>query len=320
MDLCIYHGNCYDGFTAAWVVAQHRPGASFLAASYGDEAPDVTGLDVVIVDFSYPRDVLERMHAQAKSLLVLDHHKTAEAALASLPYAIFDKDRSGAGMAWDYFGGGAPCPKLVQYVEDRDLWRWVLPHSREINAWIMSFAFGFDAWTGMARTLDDPPMRQTAIAAGAALENKHNKDCHAVVQAGMNEIEVLGHKVPAVNAPFTMASDIGNILANIPGVPFSVTYYDTLLERRFSLRSTDKGLDVSEVAKHFGGGGHRNAAGFAIPMGRLPDMWRILAKATQDAITAAEAPTPEEEQFAPVEPAPKPAPKARKAKEAPANE
>lgn len=292
MDLCIYHGNCYDGFTAAWAVYQHHPGASFLAATYGDEAPNVTGRDVVIVDFSYPRDVLERMHAQAKSLLVLDHHKSAEAALAGLDYAVFNQNRSGAGMAWDYFGGGAPCPQLVQYVEDRDLWRHALPHSREINAWIMSFSFDFNTWTQMAKTLEHQDMRQTAIAAGAALEAKHVKDCHAVIQAALTEIEVLGHRVPAVNAPFTMASDIGNILAAMPGVPFAVMYYDALMERRFSLRSTDKGLDVSEIAKHFGGGGHRNAAGFAIAHSMLPDPWAILSKRVQDQIAVAEAPTP----------------------------
>lgn len=285
MDLCIYHAKCYDGFTAAWVVHRHHPGASFLAASYGDEAPDVTGRDVVIVDFSYPRDVLERMHAQAKSLLVLDHHKTAEAALKGLDYAIFNQDRSGAGMAWDYFADGELCPKLVQYVEDRDLWRWALPHSREINSWIMSFGFDFTHWNEMARVLEDEAGRTAAIAAGSALQNKHMKDCHALIQEALTEIEVLGHKVPAVNAPFMLASDIGNILSTIPGVPFAVTYYDTLTERRFSLRSNkDHGLDVSEIAKQFGGGGHRNAAGFAVPNHSLPDPWVILSKRWQNAV------------------------------------
>ena len=33
------------------------------------------------------------------------------------------------------------------------------------------------------------------------------------------------------------------------------------------LRSTDDGLDVSEIAKQYGGGGHRNAAGFRMDSG-----------------------------------------------------
>ncbi|WP_277343388.1 DHHA1 domain-containing protein [Pseudomonas viridiflava] len=33
------------------------------------------------------------------------------------------------------------------------------------------------------------------------------------------------------------------------------------------MRSTDEGLDVSEIAKLYGGGGHRNASGFRVPFG-----------------------------------------------------
>ena len=295
MDVCIYHANCYDGFTAAWVVYQNYPQATYIPASYGDEAPDVTGQDVVIVDFSYPRDVLERMRAQAKSLLVLDHHKTAEAALAGLSYAIFNQSMSGAGMAWEFFMAGAAQPKLVQYVQDRDLWRFFLPDSHSINAWIMSHDFSFPTWSNMYRTLETVAGRQDAITTGKALERMHLKNCHALIQTALNEIEVLGHKVPALNCPPMLASTVGNILSDMPDVPFAVMYYDTMMERRFSLRSSadnPAALDVSEIAAHFGGGGHKHAAGFAIPAHQMPDTLSILTKHYQDAAAKAAAPDP----------------------------
>jgi len=40
--------------------------------------------------------------------------------------------------------------------------------------------------------------------------------------------------------------------------------WDTPEGRVFSLRSNDEGVDVSEVAKQYGGGGHRNASGFKV--------------------------------------------------------
>ena len=52
------------------------------------------------------------------------------------------------------------------------------------------------------------------------------------------------------------------------GQPFAVCYWDTLQGRVFSLRSTDDGMDVSEIAKQYGGGGHRNAAGFTVSLDR----------------------------------------------------
>lgn len=76
--LVIYHGNCADGFTAAWAV-DNRLGASaeYYAATHGNRPPDVAGMDVIMVDFCYKRDVLDAMAKEAASILVLDHHKTA---------------------------------------------------------------------------------------------------------------------------------------------------------------------------------------------------------------------------------------------------
>ena len=48
------------------------------------------------------------------------------------------------------------------------------------------------------------------------------------------------------------------------GKPFAACYWDTPKGRVFSLRSSDDGADVSEVAKQYGGGGHRNASGFTV--------------------------------------------------------
>jgi nanoRNase/pAp phosphatase (c-di-AMP/oligoRNAs hydrolase) len=58
------------------------------------------------------------------------------------------------------------------------------------------------------------------------------------------------------------ASEAGNIMSE--SFPFAGTYYDTALHRVFSLRSRESGIDVSEIAVRFGGGGHKHAAGFKV--------------------------------------------------------
>jgi hypothetical protein len=82
VPLCIYHGNCQDGFGAAWTV-RHALGdrVEFYPGIYQNEPPDVTGRDVIIVDFSYKRPVIEAMALKAHSILILDHHKSAVADL-----------------------------------------------------------------------------------------------------------------------------------------------------------------------------------------------------------------------------------------------
>src|SRR5688572_16804381 len=144
--LCIYHGNCADGFTSAWVVRKNLPEAEFHAGVYQDAPPDVTDRDVYLVDFSYKRDVLLEMAERARWITILDHHKTAEADLRDLPdnvASVFDMERSGARITWDHFYYIKP-PQTLLHVEDRDLWRFALPRTREIQANIFSYPYDFD--------------------------------------------------------------------------------------------------------------------------------------------------------------------------------
>jgi oligoribonuclease NrnB/cAMP/cGMP phosphodiesterase (DHH superfamily) len=241
------------------------PNAEFIATSYQEPPPDVTGRNVILVDFSYKRPILEEMHAKANTLRVYDHHKTAEEDLRGLDYCIFDMDRSGARLAWDYlycspFGGKEEAPWLVQYVEDRDLWRFKLPNSKEVNAALFSYQLNFELWDTLARRpLED------IITEGTAILRYQQKMVSSIVKNAI-EVEIGGHKVLSVNSPVCQ-SEIGNKIAK--GRPFGAVWYDDEEGRKYSLRSTENGLDVTEIAKKYGGGGHRSASGFKIKHGEM---------------------------------------------------
>lgn len=281
--LCIYHANCIDGFTAAWCVREtFDTKVDFIPASYGQEPPDVTGRDVIIVDFSYKRPVLERLALSARSILVLDHHKTAQEDLLNLAYpaggwkahlsvagnpvALFDMDRSGAQMAWDYFHGGSR-PALVDYVADRDLWRWKLPYSREVSAVLASHEHDFDTWSDLVADMQDEGRdRARIVAEGEAILRKMDKDVTTIIGSSCRSMIIGGQSVPVANCPPFLASETAGRLAQ--DAPFAATYYDGPKGRGFSLRSRgDDGADVAEIAASYGGGGHRNAAGFLAERG-----------------------------------------------------
>jgi len=274
--ICIYHGNCADGFTSAWVVRKALgDGVEFHGGVYGNAPPNVAGRDVVMVDFSYKRPVLLEMGAEANSILILDHHKTAAADLAGFPAAVevagekiaalFDMDRSGAQITWDFFNPNTPRPFLVDYTGDRDLWRFDLPLSREVNAFVFAHEYRFDLWDHLDRQLRDHADVQRLAEMGAAIEQKHHKDVAELVGLLKRRMTIGGVSVPVANLPYTLTSDAGNLMAQ--GEAFAGCYWDTPDGRVFSLRSTDAGADVSEVAKRYGGGGHRNASGFRMPLG-----------------------------------------------------
>ena len=259
--LCIYHGNCADGFTAAWVVrrALGEDQVEFHAGVYGNPPPDVTGRDVILVDFSYKRPVLEQMTATAASVMILDHHKTAQADLEGLTGArtVFDMERAGCRITWDYFFPEETPPTLLLHIEDRDLWRFAMPYTREIQANVFSYPYDFEVWD-MLMSADLSVLAKE----GAAIERKHHKDVAELTGVTTRRMRIGGHEVPIANLPYTLVSDAAHKLAI--GEAFAGCYWDTSEGRVFGLRSTDEGVDVSEVAKLYGGGGHAKAAGFRV--------------------------------------------------------
>lgn len=290
--LVIYHANCADGFTAAWAVRQAID-ADFCPAAYGDPPPPhVPGRDVILLDFCYPPDDMRLLQKLAASILVLDHHKSAESTLQpeykhivridhsadnwgwpkvleyaradkkwlqhAVVYALFDMERSGAGIAWDFFHPGKARPAFLDHVEDRDLWRFALQHTREICATVHSHPYTFPAWDALAAETTYSLYQQ-----GLVLERARAKDVAEQVALSRRELVIGNYHVPAANVPRALVSEAGHLMGK--GRAFAACYYDTADGRVFSLRSTPDAVDVSEVAALYGGGGHARAAGFTVP-------------------------------------------------------
>jgi hypothetical protein len=267
--LCIYHGNCLDGFGAAWALRYWMPKAEieFFGAKYNEPPPNVKNRIVYMVDFSYPREIISHMLEDAATFLLLDHHKSAAENLRDLDdprrgRIIFDMNRSGAGMSWDYFSRGQRRNPLIDHIEDRDLWRFKLQGTREINAAMFSYPYDMNVWDTLMST--DP---RKLFDEGVAIERKHHKDVHELVGETARMMGIGGYLVPVANVPYTLSSDACRVLLRRTPAPFSACYSDMARGRVFSLRSEENGADVSQIAKIYGGGGHLHAAGFTMPIG-----------------------------------------------------
>jgi oligoribonuclease NrnB/cAMP/cGMP phosphodiesterase (DHH superfamily) len=276
--IVIYHSSCVDGWCAAWIFDRCLHGAELLPAHYGDEPPNVDGREVYVLDFSYPRQVMIEMHKSAHSLWVLDHHATAEEACADLPFCIFDKEQSGAGLAywWCYDQGwiadlkatgewrdiASGMSTLSQYVQDRDLFRFALDASEAVNAAIRSYSFELEVWDYLSRRCHVTPL--SLVGEGEAIQ-RYRKQITKSHVGHSHIVEIAGVHVPAVLcATGDIISDVCGELAK--GELFAATYCPTSEgDLLVSLRSEKNGLDVGQIAKEFGGGGHKHAAGFKLP-------------------------------------------------------
>jgi len=265
-ELCIYHANCLDGFASAWVVKQALPDCVFHPGIYNDPPPDVTELDVVLVDFSYKREVILEMAKVANSITIIDHHKTAIENLVDLPEnvrLIVNLNKSGCILTWEYFFGTTTeePPPLLRHIQDRDLWQFKLPNTNLITLALSSYDCDFDVWSDIINTVGIG----TLVNEGKTLNRKYQKDLYSLIELTKRNLWIGGQTVPAANVSHQYASDVGNIMVQETlGAAFAATYYDTAEWRIFSLRSVDGGMDVSEVAKLYGGGGHKHAAGFRV--------------------------------------------------------
>lgn len=293
-DLVIYHDQCADGFGAAWACWKRwGDSCEYVAANYGQTPPDVVGRHVLIVDFSYKRPVLEEMARAAKSIVILDHHKTAKedleqfarftgkperftpAVVASMVgdlndggyppiVACFDMERSGARMAWE-FCHKVPAPYLIALIEDRDLWRFTLPDTKAFGLWLRAEPFSFARFDEIAQDLSQTSSCRTIMREAAAMQRFYDAKVQEIASfARRQRVGALEGMV--VNCPPMFASEVGNALLDAhPSAPFAATYFDAPNARMWSLRSRDDREDVSAIAAKFGGGGHRNAAGFSVP-------------------------------------------------------
>ena len=260
--LVLYHSNCTDGWTAAWCAwRKFGDSAEYLPATYqSGEVFDVAGREVYILDYCPQLPELLSYANLAKSIVVLDHHKSAEETCAQLDYCYFDQHRSGSGMAWDYFHSEKPRPALVNYVEDRDLWRWALPDSRLINAALSSYDQGdFESWCTLVNTCENS--RDILIREGEAIGRSKAIDIHNCKRNAVRSKFAGYPDVPVVNATGNTISDLLHQLA--PEGFFAVAWNQVSDGTfRYSMRSNGN-FDVATIAAVFGGGGHKNAAGFS---------------------------------------------------------
>ncbi len=283
-DICIYHDHCDDGFAAAWIIHQKWKGIDFRACSYNQSPPDhdITGQNIIIVDFSFPKPVLEEMAKRAASILVLDHHKTARAGLNGLSevreptvstvlneftkatsniLVAFDMEKSGAMMAWEFCHPDKEPSDFIRAVQDRDLWKFELPDTHAIAMYLRSIERDFGAW-GMAEYLYERERNRFLFGAKCIQDFFDLRVRELTRTATLVTFEGYDN-VPLVHLPYAFVSETCNALLDIyPDAPFAVGVIDANGKRKISMRSRDERVDVSEIAEKRGGGGHRNAASF----------------------------------------------------------
>ena len=335
--LVIYHDNCADGFGAAfaaWLTLGDE--AEYVACRYGEEFTYITEIaasncEVYILDFSFPRDVMDLIFKHSKRVVWLDHHKTAfEMWLGydhqkegwfvdnNAPhYICLDHHNSGALLAWKFFHPDFDVPLFIKHIDDYDRWQFKVEGTKVFNKALWSYApWTFEQWRDWFYDVEDGfghTYWSDFYHEGEAILRAHDQNVQSVVKGAARGcvIKLPAHQLYddddsykpksildrngevvlglckvcgraeceldddceiaglAANCPPHLTSDVGHELATKSGT-FGLcwTLSQEGLVAKCSLRSNGD-YDVSAIAKTFGGGGHRNAAGFEVDIQTL---------------------------------------------------
>jgi oligoribonuclease NrnB/cAMP/cGMP phosphodiesterase (DHH superfamily) len=274
---CFYHAGCPDGFGAAWAVRRAwGEDGRFVARGHDDvlDAERYRGQEVVFVDIAPRNDLLCELANQVERIVVLDHHVTArdhyegdpsvENRIEDCDHEIhYDLSRSGAVLAWRYYHPEGEIPPLLRYVQDQDLWSWKLPNSAAVNAAIGSYARSFEVWDMLAaKTAAELAAEGAPILRAQQVEiDRQSSLAHPLT--------VDGRRVEAVNTP-SQRSHIGHRLAQREKFGHAIGVVYRMSGNRVDASIYSIGdVDVSAIAQTYGGGGHKNAAGFSVTL----DVW-----------------------------------------------
>lgn len=272
----LYHGSCPDGFGGAYSAwKKFGDTATYVPLKHNVPPPELPldGAIVYFIDFCYTKEVMDTFVTRAGKVVVLDHHVGVQEITESMPEYVFDNDRSGATIAWSYFHPDTPVPTFLTYVQEGDLFKFDLPDTRPILTYAYSKPFEFSVWDTLVAEIESPEGRARVIEKGRIYSEYFLSIADNLIKEAVL-VEFEGYTCYFVSATSQFGSEVGNRLAKMhPPLALVASVRDDSI--RISLRS-DGTVDVAEIARKYGGNGHKAASGFSIPFG-APIPWKKLS-------------------------------------------
>lgn len=272
-----YHTDCMDGLGAVAAYKKYvmhydetLGNVNLKPMTHGDTY-DLANVDhLIMLDYSVKANFMRKICEQVESVLVIDHHKSAQVDLKECENIknlemVFDMNKSGAVLSWEYFNPDIEVPLVLEYIQDRDLGLHKLTATQRVSAYLFQYVLGdIDQ---LIELFDDFPI-DTIVKIGGVIVTCQNKMVDRIIK---NTIltDFDGEEVLVVNSPI-LQSEIGDRLNqsiedNNSTAKYVMIRHESVEHEVYSLRSRGD-FDVSEVAVRHSGGGHKNASGFRVKL------------------------------------------------------
>ncbi|MEM5877391.1 MAG: DHHA1 domain-containing protein [Candidatus Aenigmatarchaeota archaeon] len=284
--VCVYHKNCIDGTSSAAVLLMKHPDANLFSFNYKYSEEEFNSLlsvidkdtVVYVLDFSFNIHDLNRLLDKSKKVIMIDHHisvkdKFDENFLSNRNLEfIYDTEHSGSSLTYKYFFGDKP-NKIIEFVEDRDLWRWKFgDHTNHVNSYLFLF---IDNPIKMKDIIENSNVEEI-LDKGKVINEYKSKLIESVLEKTKEVIiRIDSYNVRAYNTNL-FQSEIGSVLCKKYDEVvclFSFSYDYVILSFRGLEHHNPSALDLAKI---LGGGGHKNAAGATVSIKKFNDMIQVL--------------------------------------------
>jgi oligoribonuclease NrnB/cAMP/cGMP phosphodiesterase (DHH superfamily) len=261
---CYYH-NDLDGRCAGAIVYRtvaKRGSIEMIEVDYKDEI-DVDriedGEEIIIVDFSFKPEVMEKVLIKTSNVVWIDHHKTAfEYKYSKELEGLRLNEYSGCELAWKYFTNNAQTlPEAVKLIGDRDKWAWKFG---ERTRW---FNLGLQLYPHQPKDIiwDDLLISEIGveniIGDGSLCQKFRDNFCKDYMDSYGFETDFEGYKCFACGLYMFGSEAFGDRFEQ-----YDMCISFELAKNKWTIGLYSKTIDVSIICQKFGGGGHKGAGGF----------------------------------------------------------
>src|SRR3989344_2663028 len=222
--IILYHKGCSDGFGAAFAAwKKFGNKAEYIPVKYDEEPPKgLKGKDIYMLDFCYQEKTTEKILKTANSFMIIDHHFSRKKIIKSLPNHIYAENHSGAILSWKYFQPNKKIPKLLEYIEDIDLWTRKMPNTSELCASLWSYEKDFKIWNKIARDWETTKGRKKYVDEGRAMLKTHDQIVEQAVRHAQTA-KFFGHKVLVSNSHILTSEIAHALIDKMP--PIAIVWY-----------------------------------------------------------------------------------------------
>ncbi|MCK5504568.1 MAG: hypothetical protein KAJ10_05370 [Thermodesulfovibrionia bacterium] len=233
---------------------------------------------VIIVDFSFNPTKMQQLFDRAYNITWIDHHRTAK------EYKYYDKKlqnmenewdevnlpglrdfskpgKSGCELTWEFLFPNKPMPEAVRLIGDYDAWRFDTEKDTKLFQMGIKLLHTGPKGPHWHALLKDGNFSLGLIQSikedGQTITKYRDMFCLDYRKAYGWELEFEGHKCYAMNVYNFGSLGFGKLFDK-----YDICISMVLQDKRWTVGLYSKTVDVGEIAKRNGGGGHKSAAGF----------------------------------------------------------